>query len=61
MNFHHPGFGISFPPEAVRLTKVMSFMEVAYSLKNPVACPTAQERLESWKTIQPKRIQRKKL
>lgn len=39
----------------------MSFMEVAYPLKNPVACPTAQERLESWKTIQPKRIQRKKL
>lgn len=36
-------------------------MEVVYPLKNPVACPTAPGRLESWKTIQPKRIQRKKL
>lgn len=46
---------------AAPLGKGMSFMEVAYPLKNPVACPTAQERLESWKTSQPKRIQRKKL
>ena len=46
---------------AARLTKGTSFMEVAYPWKDPVACPTAQERLEFWKTIQPKRIQRRKL
>ena len=46
---------------AACLIKGMSFMEVVYPLKNLVACPTAPGRLESWKTIQPKRIQRKKL
>lgn len=46
---------------AACVTHGISFRKVAYPLKSPVACPTAQDRLESWKTIQPKRIQRKKL
>lgn len=46
---------------AAPLTKGMSSMEVVYPLKNPVACLTAQDRFEFLKTIQLKRIQRKKL